>query len=88
MDTMDFVKRAWASLDLSSPFTPTLSVEELDKRIADLRAVEQWLALNQGMLRNTIQGLEIQRGALHARDECDPGRHGQSPVGSVSHAGR
>jgi hypothetical protein len=69
MDTMDFVKRAWATLDLSSlssPFTPTLSVEELDKRIADLRAVEQWLALNQGMLRNTIQGLEIQRGTLAA----------------------
>ncbi len=66
MDTMDFVKRAWATLDLTSPFTPTLSVEELDKRIADLRAVEQWLALNQGMLRNTIQGLEIQRGTLAA----------------------
>ncbi len=64
MDTMDFVKRAWATLDLSSPFKPTLSLEELDKRIADLRAVEQWLALNQGMLRNTIQGLEIQRGTL------------------------
>ena len=66
MDTMDFVKRAWATLDLSSPFTPTLSVEELDKRIADLRAVEQWLALNQSMLRHTIQGLEIQRGTLAA----------------------
>jgi hypothetical protein len=66
MDTMDFVKRAWATLDLSSPFAPTLNVEELDKRIADLRAVEQWLALNQGMLRNTIQGLEIQRGTLAA----------------------
>lgn len=66
MDTMDFVKRAWATLDLSSPFAPTLSVEELDKRITDLRAVEQWLAINQGMLRNTIQGLEIQRGTLAA----------------------
>ena len=38
MDTMDFVKRAWANLDLSSPFTPTLSLEEMDT--ADLDVVD------------------------------------------------
>lgn len=65
MDSMDFIKRAWSTFNIPSPFTPTLSVEELDKRIADLRAVEQWLALNQTMLRNTIQGLEIQRGTIN-----------------------
>jgi hypothetical protein len=64
MDSMDLVKRAWTSL--ATPFTPTLNVGELDKRISDLRAVEQWLALNQNMLRSTIQGLEIQRGTLDA----------------------
>lgn len=66
MGTMDSVKRAWSTFNLPTPFTPTLSVEELDKRITDLRAVEQWLSLNQNMLRNTIQGLEIQRGTLNA----------------------
>jgi hypothetical protein len=66
MDTMDFLKRAWSSFNVPTPFAPTLDVDELDKRIADLRAVEQWLALNQSMLRNTIQGLEIQRGTLGA----------------------
>ena len=66
MDTMDFVKRAWTTFNLPTPFAPTLSVEELDKRITDLRAVEQWITLNQNMLRNTIQGLEIQRGTLNA----------------------
>ena len=66
MDTMDFLKRAWSSLSVPTPFAPTLDVAELDKRIADLRAVEQWLGLNQNMLRNTIQGLEIQRGTLGA----------------------
>lgn len=66
MNTMDLVKRAWSSLNVPTPFTPTLSVEEIDKRITDLRAVEQWLALNQNLLRTTIQGLEIQRGTLSA----------------------
>ena len=66
MNTMDLVKRAWSSLNVPTPFTPTLSVEEIDKRITDLRAVEQWLALNQNLLRTTIQGLEIQRGTLNA----------------------
>ena len=64
MNSMDFFKRAWSSL--ATPFTPTLNVEELDKRITDLKAVEQWLSLNQNLLRSTIQGLEIQRGTLDA----------------------
>ena len=64
---MGNVQRAWSSsFELPAPFTPAMSLADLDKRIADLRAVEQWLALNQNMLRGTIQGLEIQRGALHA----------------------
>jgi hypothetical protein len=66
MDSMDLVKRAWSGFNLATPFTPTLDVAELDKRIGDLKAVEQWLSLNQNMLRSTIQGLEIQRGTLDA----------------------
>lgn len=49
---------------LPSMITPTLDVEEIDKRIADLRAVEQWLNLNVGMLRTTIQSLEVQRNTI------------------------
>ncbi|KAF1010282.1 MAG: PhaM family polyhydroxyalkanoate granule multifunctional regulatory protein [Burkholderia sp.] len=41
-----------------------LSVEELDKRTTDLRAVEQWLKLNLGMLQSALQALEAQRAAL------------------------
>ena len=49
---------------LPSMITPTLDVNELDKRIADLRAVEQWLNLNTSMLRTTIQSLEVQRNTI------------------------
>ena len=38
----------------------------LDKRIGELRSIEQWLTINQNMLRTTIQGLEVQRGTIAA----------------------
>jgi hypothetical protein len=49
---------------MPSMMMPTLDIGELDKRITDLRAVEQWLALNANMLRTTIQTLEVQRNTL------------------------
>ena len=49
---------------LPSMLAPTLDVNELEKRIADLRAVEQWLELNAGILRTTIQSLEVQRATI------------------------
>lgn len=45
---------------------PTLNIEELDKRIQDLKSVENWLQLNMSVLRSTIQGLEVQRATLAA----------------------
>jgi hypothetical protein len=49
---------------MSDMMTPLMNVEELDKRITDLRAVEQWLKLNLNMLQSAIQGLEVQRATL------------------------
>jgi hypothetical protein len=43
---------------------PTLSIEEINKKIADLRAVENWLNLNMNMLRGTIQALEVQAATI------------------------
>ena len=64
LDTVEFVKKAWASFGVPPGFAPTIDVEELDKRIADLKAVEQWLTVNMNMLQGTIQALEIQRGTI------------------------
>lgn len=57
---IDGMRTMWTHL-LNSPITPTLDLEELERRIRDLKTVEQWLAVNQNLLRTTIQGLEIQR---------------------------
>ncbi|MGD7271676.1 PhaM family polyhydroxyalkanoate granule multifunctional regulatory protein, partial [Ralstonia pseudosolanacearum] len=45
---------------------PPMDLEEIDKRIHDLRAVESWLQLNASLLRTAIQGLEVQRATLVA----------------------
>ena len=67
-DTLDFVKNLWGAMNVPGTIpgmaAPTLSVEELDKKINDLKAVEAWLNLNMGMLRGSIQALEVQRGTI------------------------
>lgn len=37
------------------------NAEELDRRIAELRMVESWLEFNLGLLRSSIQMLELQK---------------------------
>ena len=66
-DTLEFVKNLWGGMGvpgMAAQSTPTLSTEDLDKRITDLKAVETWLNLNLSMLRTSIQALEVQRGTL------------------------
>lgn len=43
-------------LGLSPPMNP----EELERKIAELKSVENWLKLNLSMLSSTIQGMEVQ----------------------------
>jgi hypothetical protein len=64
-DPFEFLKKSWAGINsLPKSVTPTFDIEELDKRITDLKAVENWLQLNLSMLQGTIKSMEIQRGTL------------------------
>lgn len=67
-DPLDFVRGMWNNMGFSLPgmVTPTLDIDELDKRINDMKSVESWLKMNLGMLQMTIQGLEMQRATLAA----------------------
>ena len=49
---------------LSSWVAPTLNVEELEKRISELKAVHFWLDQNSKALSATIQALELQKMTL------------------------
>ena len=51
---------------LHSWVAPTVSVDELDKRIKELRAVQFWLEQNGTALKATIQALEVQKMTLAA----------------------
>ena len=43
---------------------PGIDVDELEKRIKDLKSVENWLNLNLNILKSTIQGLEVQHATM------------------------
>ncbi len=67
-DPFEMFRRLWGPLGLPLPgmAMPTLDPDEIDRRIADLRSVEAWLAMNLNMVKFSIQGLELQRTALQA----------------------
>jgi hypothetical protein len=50
--------------NVASWIAPTLSVEELDKRISELKAVHFWLDQNSKALAATVQALEVQKMTL------------------------
>lgn len=76
-DSLNFVKKVWGGMNvpgmnpsgmptmqsIGMP-APTMSLEELDKRIQELKSVEAWLNVNISMLHNTVQALEIQRATI------------------------
>ncbi len=67
-DPLEFLKSMWGNMGFSLPgiITPTLDVNEIDKRITELKTVEGWLKMNLNMLQMSIQGLEMQRTTLAA----------------------
>jgi hypothetical protein len=89
---MDFLKQLWAqgatppSAAAATPalqhamgqyFMPSFDVEELDKRITDLRTVLQFMEMNTNMLRQSLSALEVQRNTIAtinsmARVKADP----------------
>src|SRR5437868_13401786 len=50
--------------NLANWVAPTLNVEELDKRLEELKAVHFWLDQNSKALGATIQALEVQKMTL------------------------
>lgn len=78
-DPFEMMRRMWAQTGMPIPglsvpgmMMPTFSIGELDKRIADLKSVENWLTLNLNVLRMTIQGMEMQKATLSALKAMQP----------------
>jgi hypothetical protein len=91
-DSLEFVKNLWGGMGLPGAtmpgstmpgmVMPTFSVEEIKKKISDLKAVETWLELNMNMLRGTIQALEVQAATIATLQSM-----GEAMSATVSSAG-
>jgi len=67
-DPLQFLKSLWGPMGVPIPgmAMPTVDLGEVEKRIADLKSVENWLKMNLSMLQMNIQGLEMQKATLSA----------------------
>lgn len=67
-DWMEFMQRMWNPMSFPMPgmAMPTVSVEEIGKKIAELKAVETWLTMQVGLLQMTVKTLEMQKAALES----------------------
>ncbi len=73
-ESMELVRKMWGGMGsngagapgigIPGMVMPSLSVEDINKQITDLKAVESWLTLNMNMLRGTIQALEVQSATI------------------------
>lgn len=67
-DWFEFMQKMWnpASFPMPGMITPTVNIEEIDKKITELTAVENWLTMSTGMVQMTIKTLQMQKSALES----------------------
>jgi hypothetical protein len=67
-DPFEFMKNLWGpmGLPLAGLSGATKAMDEVDRRIAELKSVETWLNMNLNVLHMTIRGLEMQKAGLAA----------------------
>jgi hypothetical protein len=67
-DMFEFMQKMWNPLAFPMPgmVAPTVNVEEIEKKIGELKTVETWLTMNVGLLQMTIKTLEMQKAALES----------------------
>jgi len=65
-DMLEFMQKMWNPLGFPLPgmVTPTIDVAEIERRLGEMRSVENWLKMNLGLLQMTIKTLEMQKNAL------------------------
>jgi len=67
-DWFEFMQKMWNPLSFPLPgmITPTVDIDEIDKKIGELKSVETWLTMNTGFVQMTIKTLEMQKAALES----------------------
>lgn len=67
-DFFEFMQKMWNPMGFPIPgmIAPTMNVEDIGKKIAELKAVETWLTMNTGFVQMTIKTLEMQKAGLES----------------------
>ena len=70
-ELFEFFQKMWNPMSFPIPgmFQPTMSVEEVEKKIAELQSVENWLKMNLNFVQMTVKTLEMQKSALQTIQE-------------------
>ena len=67
-DWLEFMQKMWNPMSFPMPgmAMPTVNVNEVERKIAELKAVETWLTMQVGLLQMTVKTLEMQKAALES----------------------
>jgi len=67
-DWLEFMQKMWNPMSYPMPgmAMPTVNIEEIERKIAELKAVETWLTMNVGFVQMTIKTRGMQKPALQA----------------------
>ena len=70
-ELFEFFQKMWNPMSFPIPgmFQPTMSVEEVEKKIVELQSVENWLKMNLTFVQMTMKTLETQKSALQTIQE-------------------
>jgi hypothetical protein len=73
-DMFEFMQKMWNPLNFPLPgmFTPTANLEDIEKKITEMKTVETWLTMNIGFVQMTIKTLEMQKAALESLAAAAP----------------
>ncbi|MES2354123.1 MAG: PhaM family polyhydroxyalkanoate granule multifunctional regulatory protein [Pseudomonadota bacterium] len=67
------------SFPMQSLLFPNLNVEDIDRKIGELKGVESWLMANLSMLQLCIKTMEYQRSLLSGGDTQKGGEQPENP---------
>ena len=73
-DMLEFMQKMWNPMGFPLPgmVAPTVSIEEIERKLGELKNVENWLKMNLGLLQMTIKTLEMQKAGLEALSGAAP----------------
>ena len=67
-DWLEYMQKMWNPMSFPMPGMgmPTVNVGEVEKKIAELKALETWLTMQVGFVQMTVKTLEMQKMALES----------------------